>query len=44
MMFRWALQICLVVVALVKDKMVPMGDYFYEIALEDVRFINLLAS
>ena len=28
----------------VKNKMVPMGDYFYEIALEDVEFINLLAG
>ena len=27
----------------VKNKMVPMGDYFYEIALEDVEFINLIA-
>ena len=29
---------------MVKNKMVPMGDYFYEIALEDVEFMNLLAS
>ena len=28
----------------VKNKMVPMGDYFYEIDLEDVEFINLLAE
>ena len=28
----------------VKNKMVPMGDYFYEIALEDVEFVNLLAK
>ena len=28
----------------VKNKMVPMGDYFYEITLEDVEFINLLAE
>ena len=42
-MFRWALQICLVVVVLVKNKMVPMGDYFYEIALEDFEFVNLIA-
>ena len=27
----------------VKNKMVPMGDYFYEIALEDVEFVNLIA-
>ena len=27
-----------------KNKMVPMGDYFYRIALEDVEFINLLAG
>ena len=27
----------------VKNKMVPMGDYFYEIALEDVEFANLLS-
>ena len=27
----------------VKNKMVPMGDYFYEITLEDVEFVNLLA-
>ena len=26
----------------VKNKMVPMGDYFYEIALKDVEFVNLL--
>ena len=31
-------------VVLVKNKMVPMGDYFYEIDLEDVEFINLLAE
>ena len=28
----------------VKNEMVPMGDYFYKIALEDVEFINLLAG
>jgi hypothetical protein len=28
----------------IKNKMVPMGDYFYEIDLEDVEFINLLAE
>jgi len=28
----------------VKNKMVPMGDYFYEINLQDVEFINLLAG
>ena len=28
----------------VKNKMVPMGDFFYEIDLEDVEFINLLAE
>ena len=28
----------------VKNKMVPICDYFYEIALEDVECINLLAS
>ena len=28
----------------VKNKMVPMGDYFYEINLQDVKFINLLAE
>ena len=28
----------------VPNKMVPMGDYFYEIALEDVEFVNLIAS
>lgn len=28
----------------VKNKMVPMGNYFYEIDLEDVEFINLLAE
>ena len=27
-----------------KNKMVPMGDYFYEINLQDVEFINLLAK
>ena len=27
----------------VPNKMAPMGDYFYEIALEDVQFVNLLA-
>ena len=27
----------------VKNKMVTMGDYFYEIALEDVEFVNLIA-
>lgn len=27
----------------VKNKMVPMGGYFYEIALENVEFVNLLA-
>ena len=27
----------------VKNKMVPMGDYFYEITLEDVGFANLLS-
>ena len=27
----------------VPNKMVPMGDYFYEIALEDVEFVNLIA-
>ena len=27
----------------VKNKMVPMGDYFYEITLEDVEFANLLS-
>ena len=27
----------------VKNKMVPMGDYFYEITLEDVEFVNLIA-
>ena len=27
----------------VKNKMVPMRDYFYEIALEDVEFVKLLA-
>ena len=26
----------------VKNKMVPMGDYFYEIALKDVEFVNLI--
>ena len=26
----------------VKNKMVPIGDYFYEIALEDVVFVNLI--
>ena len=25
-------------------EMVPMGEYFYEITLEDVEFINLLAE
>ena len=28
----------------VKNKMVPIGDYFYEIALENVEFVNLLAG
>ena len=28
----------------VKNKMAQMGIYFYEIALEDVEFVNLLAS
>ena len=28
----------------VKNKMVPLGDYFFEITLSDVQFINLLAS
>ena len=28
----------------VKNKMVRMGDYFYEMPLEDVEFINLLAE
>ena len=28
----------------VKNKMVPMGDYFFEIPLSDVQFINLLAG
>ena len=27
----------------VPNKMVPMGDYFYEIALENFEFVNLLA-
>ena len=27
----------------VKNKIVPTGDYFYEIALEEVEFVNLLA-
>ena len=27
----------------VKNKMLPMGDYFYEIALEEAEFVNLLA-
>ena len=27
----------------VKNKMVPMGNYFCEITLEDVEFVNLLA-
>ena len=27
----------------VKNKMVPMGDYFYEIDPKDVEFVNLLA-
>ena len=31
-------------VAQVKNKMVPMGDYFYELALENVEFVNLLAK
>ena len=31
-------------VAQVKNKMVLIGDYFYEIALEDVEFIKLFAS
>ncbi len=26
----------------VKNKMVPMGDYFYKIALENVEFVNLI--
>ena len=26
----------------VPNKMIPMGDYFYKIALEDVEFVNLL--
>ena len=30
-------------VAQVKNKMVPIGDYFYETALEDVKFVNLIA-
>ena len=30
--------------AQVKNKMVPMGDYFYELALENVEFVNLLAK
>ena len=30
-------------IAKVLNKMVPMGDYFYEIALEEVEFVNLLA-
>ena len=28
----------------VKNTMVPLGDYFFEIALSDVQFINLLAG
>ena len=28
----------------IKNKMVPLGDYFFEIALSDVQFINLLAG
>ena len=27
-----------------KHEIVPMGDYFYDIALQDVEFVNLLAS
>ena len=27
-----------------KHEIVPMGDYFYEIALHDVEVVNLLAS
>ena len=27
-----------------KHEIVPMGDYFYEINLQDVKFINLLAE
>ena len=27
-----------------KHEIVPMGDYFYEIALQDVEVVNLLAS
>ena len=27
----------------IKNKMVLIGDYFYEIALEDVEFANLIA-
>ena len=28
----------------IKNKMVPLGEYFFEIALSEVQFINLLAS
>jgi len=27
-----------------KQEIMPMGDYFYEIALQDVEVVNLLAS